>query len=117
MTVRWESRCYKPQRLALKCFKLMGKFKISTDDPESQALIEMIQGLKRFRVMSTKEADSRYMRWKTGCKLNCKTSALESDFEHDRKRGQCTALAPCTAEGGEHRRSFGDVCQRLTGLS
>ena len=38
-------------------FKLMSKFKISTDDQESQALIDMIQGLKRFRVMSTKDAE------------------------------------------------------------
>ena len=37
-------------------FKLMSKFKISTDDPESQALIDMIQGLEAFRVMSTKDA-------------------------------------------------------------
>ncbi len=37
-------------------FQLLSKFKISTDDPESQAFIEMIQSLKRFRVMSTKEA-------------------------------------------------------------
>lgn len=36
-------------------FQLLSKFKISTDDPESQAFIEMIQNLKRFRVMSTKE--------------------------------------------------------------
>lgn len=36
-------------------FQLLSKFKISTDDPESQAFIEMIQSLKRFRVMSTKE--------------------------------------------------------------
>jgi hypothetical protein len=38
-------------------FQLLGKFKISTDDPESQAFIEMIQSLKRFRVMSTKETE------------------------------------------------------------
>ena len=37
-------------------FQLLSKFKISTDDPESQAFIEMIQSLKRFTVMSTKEA-------------------------------------------------------------
>ena len=36
-------------------FQLMSKFKISTNDPESQALIEMIQSLRRFRVMSTKD--------------------------------------------------------------
>ena len=36
-------------------FQLLSKFKISTDDPESQAFIGMIQNLKRFRVMSTKE--------------------------------------------------------------
>ena len=36
-------------------FQLLSKFKISTEDPESQAFIEMIQNLKRFRVMSTKE--------------------------------------------------------------
>lgn len=36
-------------------FQLMSKFKISTNDPDSQALIEMIQNLKRFRVMSTKD--------------------------------------------------------------
>ena len=36
-------------------FKLMSKFKISTDDPESQALIDMIQGMEAFRVMSTKD--------------------------------------------------------------
>lgn len=36
-------------------FQLLSKFKISTDDPGSQAFIEMIQNLKRFRVMSTKE--------------------------------------------------------------
>ncbi len=38
-------------------FQLLSKFKISTDDPESQAFIEMIQSLKRFRVMSTKETE------------------------------------------------------------
>lgn len=36
-------------------FQLLSKLKISTDDPESQAFIEMIQNLKRFRVISTKE--------------------------------------------------------------
>lgn len=36
-------------------FQLLSKFKISTDDPESQAFIEMIQSLNHFRVMSTKE--------------------------------------------------------------
>ena len=36
-------------------FQLLSKLKINTDDPESQAFIEMIQNLKRFRVMSTKD--------------------------------------------------------------
>ena len=36
-------------------FQLLSKFKITTNDPESQSLIEMIQSLKRFRVMSTKD--------------------------------------------------------------
>jgi len=36
-------------------FQLLSKFKITTDDPGSQSLIEMIQSLKRFRVMSTKD--------------------------------------------------------------
>ena len=50
-------------------FQLLSKFKISTDDPESQAFIEMIQNLKRFRVMSTKET-SIAQQWKTGFKTN-----------------------------------------------
>ncbi len=37
-------------------FQLLSKLKISTDDPDSQAFIEMIKGLKRFRVMSTQDA-------------------------------------------------------------
>ena len=37
-------------------FQLLSKLKISTNDPESQAFIEMIQNLNRFRVMSTKES-------------------------------------------------------------
>lgn len=36
-------------------FQMLSKFKISTDNPESQAFIDMIQKLKRFRVMSTQE--------------------------------------------------------------
>ncbi len=36
-------------------FQLLSKFKISTDDPDTEAFIEMIQNLRRFRVMSTKE--------------------------------------------------------------
>ncbi|MGB1449791.1 MAG: DUF4252 domain-containing protein [Flavobacteriaceae bacterium] len=37
-------------------FQLLSKFKITTDDPDSQAFIEMIQQLKRFKVMSTQDA-------------------------------------------------------------
>lgn len=37
-------------------FQLLSKFKVSTSDPESQAFITMIQSLRHFRVMSTKNA-------------------------------------------------------------
>ena len=58
-------------------FQLLSKFKITTDDPESQAFIEMIQNLKRFRVMSTKETSiaTAMENWFQG-ELN--ESALES---------------------------------------
>ena len=38
-------------------FQLLSKFKVSTSDPESQAFITMIQSLRHFRVMSTKNAE------------------------------------------------------------
>ena len=37
-------------------FQLLSKFKVSTSDPKSQAFIIMIQSLRHFRVMSTKNA-------------------------------------------------------------
>ena len=37
-------------------FQFLSKFKVSTSDPESQAFITMIQSLRHFRVMSTKNA-------------------------------------------------------------
>ena len=38
-------------------FQLLSKFKVTTSDPESQAFITMIQSLRHFRVMSTKNAE------------------------------------------------------------
>ena len=58
-------------------FKLMSKFKISSDDLESQALIDMIQGLKSFRVMSTKDADIAH-EMEVWMQSELEDSALES---------------------------------------
>ena len=38
-------------------FQLLCKFKVNASDPDSQAFIDMIQSLRRFRVMSTKNAE------------------------------------------------------------
>lgn len=42
--------------LSPQMFQLLSKFNVSTSDPESQAFITMIQSLRHFRVMSTKNA-------------------------------------------------------------
>lgn len=34
-------------------FQFLGKFKVNTTDPESEAFLDMIQSLRRFRIMST----------------------------------------------------------------
>ena len=48
-------------------FQLLSKFKVNTSDPDSQAFIDMIQSLKRFRVMSTQnvEISSSMENWLT----------------------------------------------------
>ena len=38
-------------------FQLLSKFKVNASDPDSQAFIDMIQSLRRFRVMSTQNAE------------------------------------------------------------
>ena len=38
-------------------FQLLSKFKVNTSDPDSQAFVDMIQSLRRFRVMSTQSAE------------------------------------------------------------
>ena len=37
-------------------FQMLSRFKVQTDDPSSQEFIEMIQSLRRFRLMSTKDS-------------------------------------------------------------
>lgn len=37
-------------------FRMLSRFKVQTDDPSSQEFIEMIQSLRRFRLMSTKDS-------------------------------------------------------------
>ena len=58
-------------------FQLLSKFKVSTSDPESQAFITMIQSLRHFRVMSTKntQISSAMEEW---LKKEIDQTALES---------------------------------------
>ncbi len=80
-------------------FKLMSKFKISTDDPESQALIDMIQGLKRFRVMSTKDADIAH-EMEVWMQSELQDSALESILNMTEK-GVNVQFGAVYGEGGD----------------
>ena len=58
-------------------FQLLSKFKVTTNDPESQSLIEMIQSLKRFRVMSTKD-EQIATAMEDWFQMELNTSSLES---------------------------------------